>query len=434
MASVRNRKSTKEKTRMEATAGGSLSVQPDRVIADLRELAARTGGPDGARRVCWSPVWMEARAWLRGKLDAVGCSAEIDPAGNLWATLPGRSPKLVVIGSHIDSVPHGGWLDGALGVTAALEILRSYAGTGTTPPVTLRLVDWADEEGARFGRSLFGSSAATGSLDLEQVRGLKDRDGTALPDALAACGVQLDRVHEAGSRLKDINAYLELHIEQGPVLERRGVALAAVTGTVGQERHAITFTGRASHSGSTPMDVRRDAFLCAARFALEARESARRHGGVATNGAVAVEPNIPTAIAGTCRVTLDQRHPDAEVLATMYAEACAAADRIAAEENTTVAWEPLFQIAPTPFHPNLVAFAEEACREVAGTALRLPSWPLHDAAEMAHLVPTTMLFVSSLNGISHSPLEDTPEEQIKLAVQAHALLAAKTIAWIQEQS
>src|SRR5579885_3374855 len=162
----------KEQTEMEASSPSPRTVQPDRVIADLRELAARTGGPDGARRVCWSPVWMEARSWLRGKLDEVGCSVEIDQAGNLWATVRGRSPKVVVVGSHIDSVPHGGWLDGALGVTAALEILRRYA--GTTPPVTLRLVDWADEEGARFGRSLFGSSAAAGTLDLEQVRGLKD--------------------------------------------------------------------------------------------------------------------------------------------------------------------------------------------------------------------------------------------------------------------
>ncbi len=407
----------------------SPRARPERVIADLRELAQLTGGPGGARRVCWTPEWLAARAWLTEKLAALPCQVETDEAGNLWAELSGGSEQIVVVGSHIDSVPHGGWLDGALGVTAALELLRASAESGT-PPVTLRLVDWADEEGARFGRSLLGSSAAAGTLDLEQVRGLTDRDGVALPDALAACGVQLDRMREAGARLTDIAAYLELHIEQGPVLEEQGVPLAAVLGTVGVERHAVTFRGRASHAGSTPMHLRRDAFLSAARFALEAREGARAHGAVATCGAVSVEPGIVTAIAGTCTVSLDQRALDADVLAAMLAEARDSAGRIAAEEGTTVSWEPLFQIAPIPFHPTLVGFAEEACREVAGAALRLPSGPLHDAAEMARRAPTAMMFVTSLNGISHSPAEDTPIAHLELAVRAFAALTARTVAWV----
>ena len=192
-------------------------VRPDRVIGDLRELAALTGGPDGARRLCWTPEWQKARDWLRARLAELPCTIEIDQAGNLWATLAGQTPDVVVVGSHIDSVPHGGWLDGCLGITSALEMLRLYA--QTPPPATLRLVDWADEEGARFGRSLFGSSATAGTLDPDSVRGLKDREGIALPDALAACGVDLDRALESGSRLSDVKAYLEVHIEQGPVLE-----------------------------------------------------------------------------------------------------------------------------------------------------------------------------------------------------------------------
>jgi N-carbamoyl-L-amino-acid hydrolase len=423
-------------------------VQPRRVIADLRELAALTGGPDGARRVCWTPDWMAARAWLRGKLADLPCTVEIDAAGNLWATLPGASPAgtaissghpsvvvydkdaggpVVVVGSHIDSVPHGGWLDGALGVVSALEMLRLCA--QRTPPITVRLVDWADEEGARFGRSLFGSSAAAGTLDVEAVRGLRDRDGVALPDALAACEVVLDHAPEASHRLNHIAAYLELHIEQGPVLERSGMAIGPVLGTFGVERHAIRFTGHTSHAGSTPLDMRHDAFLGAARLALEVRESAQRLGGVATVGSVVVEPGIVTAIPGACRITLDQRALDAGVLATMLAEARASAERIAWEEGTTVEWDQLWHIEPIPFHPTLIRFAEQACLEVAGTTRALPSGALHDAAEMARRVPTVMLFTSSHDGVSHSPLEDTPVEHLEMAVKALALLTARTITW-----
>lgn len=409
------------------------TVDTAQALADLQELRRLTEDSAGAQRVAWTDTWTAARDWLLAQLKEIdGVSVDRDQAGNIWATAPGDSERSVIIGGHLDSVPNGGWLDGALGTVAGLEILRALAPERRA--LTIKLVDWADEEGARFGRSLLGSSAAAGTLDLEQVRGLTDRDGVALPDALAACGVQLDRMHEAGDRLTDVAAYLELHIEQGPILEEQGVPLAAVLGTVGVERHAVTFRGRASHAGSTPMRLRRDAFLSAARFALEAREGARRHGAVATCGAVSTEPGIVTAIAGACTVSLDQRALDADVLAAMLAEARDSAERIAAEEGTTVAWEPLFQIAPIPFHPTLVGFAEEAGRAVAGAALRLPSGPLHDAAEMARLAPTAMMFVTSLDGISHSPAEDTPLDHLELAVRAFAALTARTVAWVASGS
>jgi allantoate deiminase len=413
-------------------ASGPLPVEPERVVANLRELAELTGGPDGGRRVCWTPEWLKARQWLRDKLSQLPCTVHMDQAGNLWAEVTGETSDVVVVGSHIDCVPHGGWLDGALGVITALEVLRQWS--GTRPPVTIRLVDWADEEGARFGRSLLGSSAAAGTLDVEKVRGLKDRDGTLLPDALAACGVQLDAMLEARGRLADIDAYLELHIEQGPVLEQMGLPLGAVVGTYGVERHMVRFTGSASHAGSTPMALRHDAFLAAARFALEAREGAIRHGGVATSGIVRVEPGIVTAIAGVCEVSLDQRAIDDGTLASMLAEARDAAERIAREDGTTVTWEQIWRIEAIPFHPTLIEFARESCKEVAGTVHSLPSGPLHDAAEMARLLPTTMMFVSSINGISHSPLEDTPEEHLKLAVDAYSRLAAKTIDWVRARA
>ncbi|MGH2343586.1 MAG: Zn-dependent hydrolase [Chloroflexota bacterium] len=404
-------------------------AQPERVLADLRELAALTGGPDGARRVCWTGEWEKARQWELRKLSRIpSCTTAIDEAGNLWATIPGARPDVVVVGSHIDSVPHGGWLDGCLGVITAMEVLRRYE--DVTPPVTLRLVDWADEEGSRFGRSLLGSTAAAGRLVPDEVRGLKDRDGITLPDALAACGVDLDGMGAANSRLEEVRAYLELHIEQGPVLEQLGLPLGAVQGTFGVERHVIRFQGSTSHAGSTPMHLRHDAFLSAARLALEARDIAKRYGGVTTTGSVVCEPGIVTAIAGTCTLLLDQRALDADALAAMWAAVQAAAGRIAAEEGTTVGWEPLFQIEPIPFNPTLIGFAEQAIREVAGTAHALPSGPLHDAAVMARIVPTTMMFCSSINGISHSALEDTPEEHLMLAVRAFNGLADRTIAWV----
>src|SRR5439155_13084082 len=180
-------------------------MNPHRVIADLRELAARTSTPDGAQRLAWGPVWREAREWFKAKVAPLGLPIATDAAGNNWVALPGASPRTVIVGSHLDSVPNGGWLDGCLGVLAALEALRMYGAAGK-PPVSLKLVDWADEEGARFGRSLLGSSAAAGSLRVEEVRALKDRQGTTLVDALADNGVSLDTMLNAHRELKAIDA------------------------------------------------------------------------------------------------------------------------------------------------------------------------------------------------------------------------------------
>src|SRR3954453_1809969 len=317
----------------------------ERPLNDLHELAELTGGPDGARRLAWSEDWRTAREWLLGKLAETDASIERDVAGNLWATIEGESDKIVVVGSHIDAVPHGGWLDGCLGLLAAVEVLRAHK--GETPAVTLKLVDWADEEGARFGRSLLGSSAAAGTLDPEAVRGLKDNQGIALPDALEENGIDLDTMGEA--ELPEIAAYLELHIEQGPRLEEAGKPAAAVIGCFGVERHSITFTGKASHAGSTPMDLRHDAFLSAARFGLAARASAIERGGVATIGTVTAEPGIPTIINQHCEVTLDQRAFEPQQLVDMLADVTEASRRIAEEEGCEVAWKRIWQIDPVPF-------------------------------------------------------------------------------------
>jgi len=408
-----------------------MPLDPARTVAELRELRELTEDENGAQRVAWTDTWEQAREWLRGKVAGTRAEEDVDAAGNQWFTLRGRSDRALLIGGHIDSVPNGGWLDGSLNVVAGVEVLRRIAEEGT-PELTIRLVNWADEEGARFGRSLFGSSAAAGSMaDQDELRSRVDAGGTALPDAVAAHGVDLDRALEAHSQLGSAAAYLELHIEQGPVLESLDLPLGVVLGTFGVERHSIIFRGQAAHAGSTPMDQRRDALAGASRLELEIREIAKRTGGgaVCTMGGVVTKPGIVTSVVETAECLLDQRHLDAAALASMLEEAKRASERIAQEENIEVEWQRIWNIQPILFDDALIDLADEAIRETAGTSHRLPSGPLHDAAEVARAgVPTVMLFVQSLRGLSHTKLEDTKEEHLELSVQALDRLATKTLA------
>ncbi|MEY4093690.1 MAG: hypothetical protein RLZZ53_889 [Acidobacteriota bacterium] len=403
------------------------------VVANLRELAQLTSTADGAQRLCWGPVWRDARAWFNGKLAGIGITPEIDAAGNSWATLKGATDKTVIIGSHLDSVPNGGWLDGALGVMVGLEALRMFK--DHQPPVTIKVVDWADEEGARFGRSLLGSSAAAGSLQVSEVEHLVDKTGVRLVDALRENGVELASMHESQQYLRAINAkaYLELHIEQGPVLESIQKPTGVVLGTFGVERHLLRFVGQAAHSGSTPIPMRKDAFLAAAESALAFREIARRYTTpsarvVCTVGTVKVEPGFVTAVPGACEISLDQRALDTNVLASMYADARAAAATAAAHNNVTVEWRRIWQIEPRPFAPELIALCKEAVHEVTGDAPLLPSGPLHDAAEMVPFMPTVMMFAYSSNGLSHCKEEDTPEPHLLKTIEAFLLLVRKVVA------
>jgi hydantoinase/carbamoylase family amidase len=421
---------------MNAKAQDSLTHSAKRVIADLHDLAALTSTPEGAQRVAWGPVWKTAREWLKTKLSEVGLTQKADAAGNNWVTLPGESDKTVIIAGHLDSVPNGGWLDGTLGVVAALEALRRYSG-GAKPPVTLKLVDWADEEGARFGRSLLGSSAAGGSLKVGEVRELKDKEGIRLEDALRECGVELDKMLSAHQALKQIKAkaYLELHIEQGGVLESMNKSAGVVQGTFGVERNMVRFVGQAAHAGATPIPMRRDAFLAAAATALECREIARRHskpgaGVVCTVGIVKVEPGFVTAIPGAAEISIDQRALDPKVLAAMHEEAREAVKRLAEENHVSAEWKHLWRIEPRPFDPELLRLCDEAVREVTGDAPRLPSGPLHDAAEMVPHMPVVMMFTYSSKGLSHCKEEDTPEEHLERAIRAFLLLVDKTVAHV----
>ena len=407
-------------------------LDPKRTVAELKDLRRLTSDENGAQRVAFTKTWSATRTWLREKLAALPLEVHVDDAGNLWSTLKGRSDRELLIGGHMDSVPNGGWLDGCLNGLAGLEILRRInAQYGGRPPVTVRLVDWADEEGARFGKSLFGSSACSGTLDMDEARVLRDRDGVSLPDALREVGVEFENVKKCGRELAKAASYLELHIEQGPVLLDLDLPLGAVLGTFGVERHAITFRGQAAHSGSTPMNRRRDAFLAAARMSPEIYAIAGRNGGVCTIGSCTTKPGIVTSVVEECRITLDQRHLDPAALARMLAQAREAADRFAAEGKVSVSWERLWRIEPVPFDPALIGLCDESIRETGGSGHRLPSGPLHDAAEVARAgVPTVMMFVQSLHGISHNKIEDTREDHLELCIRAFDLLAEKAMARI----
>jgi N-carbamoyl-L-amino-acid hydrolase len=339
---------------------------------------------------------------LRSRLAELPVDVEEDAAGNLWATLPGASREFVIVGSHVDSVPDGGWLDGALGALAGLEMLRSRVGSEL--PVSLRLVDFADEEGARFGQSLVGSTAVAGHLNPDPAE----------VEAARECGVDLSRANEARSQLEGALAYLELHIEQGPVLERKGLSVSAVKGCAGVERHRVRLRGEAAHAGAAPMDMRHDPLVAAAEGIVALTEFARGSGGgTATIGRIEASPGVPTIVPGQVELVVDLRHPDPDGLAQLLARA---------RELFSGDWEPAWRIDPVPFDPGLVALARDVCGGHAMT-----SGALHDAAAMAPLVPTVMLFVPSIRGISHSRAEDTAEEDIAEGVRALDRLLDRTI-------
>lgn len=407
----------------------TFGLAPDRarMLDTLRALRNATSDAEGAQRVAWTDTWRTARSLLLEALAELPVEVTTDAAANIWARLPGAREETVVIGSHLDSVPGGGWLDGAYGVMCALEVLRTLA-AGPQLPCSLTLVDWADEEGARFGRSLFGSAAVAGNLETDTVGDLVDRDGKRLADVVAGWGVALDDLGGAQAQLAPVAAYLEAHIEQGPVLEDANVPVAAVTGTAGVERHRFSFTGETAHSGTTPMRLRHDAFVAVARTAAAVQDTATRHGGVGTVGVVEVDPGIPTAVPGAASMVVDLRHLDAAELESMLGEVRDAARAAADGEGCALASEPLFCIDPRLFDERLVDVVRHACAARTGAeAMSIPSGALHDATEMATAVPTAMVFTSSSNGLSHTGKEDTPPAHLELGLDVFFEVVRTTV-------
>ncbi len=408
----------------------AMAADPARVVADLKELRSLTATEEGSKRLAWTEPWQQARDWWISTFDGVPVEVETDVAGNLWVTLVGEQRDRVVVGSHLDSVPNGGWLDGALGVLSGSEILRSLHREGAKLPLSLSVVDWADEEGARFGRSLFGSGAVSGTLEVDSVRSFKDRNGEVLEDVVRAYGVNMDTILTAGDILPSIRSSAELHIEQGPVLEAKGRSLAALHGILGVERRLVKIKGQAAHAGATPIHMRKDSTLAAARMAVAIRQLGLDEGAFATIGVWKVHPMVPTAVNGRTEFSVDMRHLDRAVLVRMVAGLEKIVAEIAADERCEAEIEMMWSINPIDFHPELVEFAADIVEARTGIREVMPSGPMHDSAEMARAgVPTIMMFVPSINGLSHTHVEDTAEADLELGVAAFDDLVRKMLHW-----
>ena len=428
-----------------------MPAEPSRVVADLLELRSLTsqpvdgiaqtvggrpsGGPPlGSARLAWTEPWVRAREWFASTFDGVPVETNIDAAGNLWVTLPGARPDRIVLGSHLDSVPNGGWLDGALGVLAGAEVLRGLHRDGVDLPVSVSVVDWADEEGARFGRSLFGSGAVSGTLDIAAVRDLVDNQGRRLGEVVSEHGVELETVLTAGDVHSSIVASAELHIEQGPMLDAAGLRLAALHGILGVERRLVRLHGQACHAGATPIPLRRDPTVAASRMAVAIRDLGLTHDAFTTVGVWRVHPGVPTAVNGRTEFSVDMRHLSRDVLDSLVAGLDALVESVAGEENVTFEIDTLWSIDPIVFHPDLVSFASDVVEQRSGVRHVMPSGPMHDSAEMARSgIPTVMVFVPSINGLSHTHIEDTAEADIELGVAAFDDLVRRMIPWAADR-
>ena len=385
-----------------------LRIDLGRLRRDIEALAAIGRDPTGGiSRPAWSPAHEEARAWLLGQLRAAGLAARVDPAGNVFGRL-GEGTLAVLTGSHIDTVPRGGPLDGALGVLAGLECLRTVAASGIRPARALEVAAFTDEEGRFYG--FFGSRALTGSLDRILAERLTDPTGLALPEAMRRAGFDLARAPEARRDPGEIAAYVELHIEQGPWLEAEDVPIGVVEGIVGIRRFRLTFVGEPDHAGTTPMDRRKDAFLTAAEYAAKSRELVVRDGqgrAVTTIGVVDVRPGVPNIVPERAVLLQELRDPDPALLERLARRTLQAARRVARRRGLALEVEHLMQAEPVRMSPRIQAAIEATAAGLGLPTRRMPSGAGHDAQILAAVTDAGMIFVPSQGGRSHRPDEWT---------------------------
>jgi allantoate deiminase len=392
------------------------------LAADLDELAQLGADDGGVSRFAWTPELAEANEWLMRRLEELGLATELDAAGNVvgrWDEVEGSA---VVVGSHLDTVPRGGRYDGALGVLAALDVVRRLKEDGTAPRRPLWVVSFNDEEGSRFQTGMLGSRAFVGDLDLEDWR----RRGVA--DAMAAAGFDFERLPRARA-VDGVGAYLELHIEQGPVLEQEGIDLGVVTAISGLLGFRVRLTGEANHAGTTPMTTRRDALAGAARIALALRDEARTRGDMTANvGILEVQPGGFNVIPGVAEFTVDVRAGEEKAYERMERLVRELFERVASEEQLALDVSVTHRKPPVPLDPGLQEVLENAAAEEGASVRRMPSGAGHDAMILGPYVPAAMLFVPSRAGISHSPDEFTPLEQCDLGARVLARAVRRLVA------
>ena len=400
-------------------------------IAALARFGALPGG--GVTRMCWSPAHEEARAWLLGEIKTAGLTPWVDTAGNVFGGLglaaldPAR--PAVLTGSHIDTVPEGGILDGALGVLAGLECLETIREAGETPRRPLGVVAWSDEEG-RYG-SLFGSRAFCGRLDAAAIPTMAAVDGERLVDAMRQAGFDALRAPDAKAPAGAVDAYVELHIEQGARLEEAGIPIGVVDTIVGVRRARVVFLGQADHAGTTPMDRRRDAFLAAADYALKARELVVTRGGpraVTNFGVVHVHPGASNIVPGRAELVHEMRDPDGAVLERLARDCAALAQEVARARAIAVEIRPMSATTPAPCAPRVQAAIEAACGALGHRLQHLYSAAGHDAQNLAAVTDAGMVFIPSRGGRSHRVDEMSDAEAIERGanVLLHTLLRLAT--------
>ncbi len=397
--------------------GRGMAVNAGRMMADLDALDRIGRTEAGLFRVAWSPAYRQGLDWLHGRFEEAGLATDEDAATNVWGRWNVGSGPALLLGSHIDAVPNGGKFDGALGVLAGLEVLRTLRDAGITPPFPLAVVAWADEEGAHFGTGFFGSMAFVGTPIVDDYVTIA---GPGARETLAAASVKLDALDTVAAQRAAVGAYLEMHIEQGPRLEAAGGELAVVTGICGIERHEWQIAGHPSHAGSTPFPMRRDAGMAMARAMAAQREVARETGPdvVATVGRLRVTPDVPNIVPGTATFSAEFRDITPDILDGAQAEYTRRVHAICAEEHVTATTRPLLITPPTPMHPAMMAAIGAGCDAIGVTPMHFPSGPGHDAGIIAHYLPTGMLFVPSANGISHAPDEFTDAPSLERGANA----------------
>ena len=385
------------------------------LTADL-EAAAQIGADPrgGVSRFAWTPELARANDWLGERLSELGLEVGLDPAGNVLGRWQAGEGKAVLLGSHLDTVPNGGRYDGALGVLAALDVVRRLKAQGVEPSRPLWVASFNDEEGARFQTGMLGSRAFCGDCDLEDWR----RRGVF--QAMKEAGFDFERLAEARG-LDGVGAYLELHIEQGPVLERAGIDLGVVTAITGMLGFRARFLGEANHAGTTPMELRRDALAGGARAVLALREEARSRDDMTANvGVISAEPGGFNVVPGAAELTIDVRSPTQDGFARLEPFVRETLERISAEEQLGLELRETHRKEPVALDPELQDRLEASAGEEGATTLRLPSGAGHDAMVLAHHVPAAMLFVPSRGGLSHTPDEFSEPEHCELGARVLA--------------
>jgi N-carbamoyl-L-amino-acid hydrolase len=385
-------------------------------IAALARFGALPGG--GVTRSCWGPAHEEARAWLLGEIRAAGLTPWVDPAGNVFGGLGAAgfsaATPVVLTGSHIDTVPEGGILDGALGVLAGLECLHAIRDAGAPPRRPLVVAAWSDEEG-RYG-SLFGSRAFCGRLDRAAIPSMTAVDGERLVDAMTRAGFDASKAADAAAPAGAVHAYVELHIEQGPRLDEAGVPVAAVDSIVGVRRTRLVFLGQADHAGTTPMERRRDAFLAAADYALRARDLVVERGGgrsVTNIGVAYVHPGVSNIVPGRAELVHEMRSPDADTLERL-AQACEAlAQEIGQRRGIGVEIRRMSATTPVACSPRVQSAVVKACKQLGLEHTTLYSAAGHDAQNLALVTDAGMLFIPSRGGKSHRVDETSDADAIE---------------------